>query len=131
MAFQPGRGSYISVDGTDVTAYSDSENLDRNVDTIDTTVFGLDDRTYIAGLRTHGLGQSGPWDPTGDAVFDGCDDGATVATVFGPEGNDSGDVQYTSATSFMTSYSISSSVDGRVESSASLLPTGAVPRGKV
>jgi hypothetical protein len=131
MAFQPGRTSYLSVDGTDVTAFSDTETLNRNVDTIDTTVFGLADRTFIAGLGGNDLSQGGPWDPTGDAVFHGCFDGASVATVFGPEGNTSGDVQYTNATSFITNYTISSSVDGRVDSSAAFTGSGAPSRGTV
>jgi len=130
MANQPGHQAYLSVDATAVTSYTDSMTLDRSRGNHETTVFGVTDRTYIAGLREHSFSSSGPWDPTGDGVFDGTDDGSTVAVVFGPEGNDGGDVQYTS-NAFVESYSITASVDGRVDYSFSAKPSGAVTRGTV
>ena len=130
MAFQPGQNAYLSIDGTDVSAYCDSQTLNRVRETLETSVFGSDDRAYISGLRSHALDASGPWDPVGDAVFDGADDGAVVAFVFGPEGNDSGDVQYTGSCLF-GNYNVSVGVDGKAEWSASFQPSGAVTRGTV
>ena len=130
MAKQPGHNAYLSLDATDISTYTDTESLDRIRNVLEVSAFGDDDRAYIAGLRGHGLAMSGPWDPTGDAVLDGADDGAVVAFVFGPEGNDSGDVQY-SGNAFFANYNISSPVDGPVTWSATFTPTGAVTRATV
>ena len=130
MAFQPGRNGYLSIDGTDISSYTDSKSLDRVRDTLETTAFGDTDRAYISGLRGYSISMSGPWDPTGDGVLDGADDGATVAFVFGPEGNTTGDIQY-SGSALISNYNISTSVDGRVEWSATFQPTGTVTRATV
>lgn len=130
MAFQPGRTGYLSIDGTDISGYCDSKSLDRARDTLDVTAFGDADYAYIAGLKSASIPMSGAWDPTLDGVIHGADDGATVAFVFGPEGNDSGDVQY-SGNCFFENYSISNSVSGRTEWSATFKTTGAITRGTV
>ena len=130
MAFQPGHSAYFSLDGSEITAYLDSQSLDRTRDTLEVSVFGNTDRDYISGLRGYSISLSGPWDPAADAILDGADDGATVAFVFGPEGNDSGDVQY-SGNALFSGYSMSTSVDGKVEWSASFQPTGTVTRSTV
>jgi len=128
MAFQAGKNAYLSIDGTDVSAYTDNESLNRVIDQLETTTFGDDDKTFITGLRSFDLSSSGPWDPTFDGVIDGADDGASVAWVFGPEGNDSGDQQY-SGNANLASYGITNAVSGRTEYSLSFQPTGAVTRG--
>lgn len=130
MAFQPGRNGYLSVDATDISGYCDQKSLDRTRDTLETTTFGNDDRAYIAGLRGYSIPIGGPWDPTLDGVIHGADDGATVAFVFGPEGNASGDVQY-SGNALFANYQISQDVAGRVSWSATFTPTGSVTRATV
>lgn len=130
MAFQPGHESYFSLDASDISAYLDSQSLGRARDMLETTTFGNTDKTSIVGLRSHTVDFSGPWDPAVDAILDGADDGASVAFVFGPEGNTAGDVTY-SGNALFSSYSVSSGVAGRVEWSASFQPTGAVTRGTV
>ncbi len=130
MAFQHGKTSYLSVDGTDISSYTDSCSLDRSIDTAETTAFGDDDRTYIAGLRGSSFSASGHWDPTGDGVLIGADDGATVAWVYGPEGNTAGDVQY-SGNAILTGYNQSSGVGDKVAWSASFQVTGTVTRATV
>ena len=128
MAFQHGSNAYVSIDATDVSSYCDTQSLDRIIDLAETTAFGNDDKTYIAGLRGHTIAIGGHWDPTGDAVFDGADDGAVVAFVCGPEGNTSGDVQY-SGNCLISNYSWTSGVGDRVTWSANFSVTGAVTRG--
>ncbi len=132
MAFQPGHNAYMKIDGTNITAYTDLQSLDRVRNLLETTVFGVTgrDRTYVAGLRAHTIALSGPWDPTLDAAMITADDGATGAFTFNPEGNDGDDVTYT-GNAFITNYSISVGVDGKVEWSASFNPTGTVGRGTV
>ena len=128
MAFQPGKNAHLSIDATDVSAYTDNESLNRVIDQLETTTFGADDKAFIPGLRSFDLSSSGPWDPTFDAVIDGADDGASVAFVFGPEGNTTGDITYTGNAN-LASYGISNAVSGRTEYSCSFQPTGAVTRG--
>ena len=130
MAFQPGHLAYFSLDATDISQYTDSESLNRVRDTLEVTSFGDTDKEYISGLRGHTVQISGSWDPTLDGVVDASDDGATVAFVFGPEGNDSGDVQY-SGNALFTNYQLSASVSGKATWSATFTPSGAVTRGTV
>jgi len=125
-----GKTSYLSIDGTDVSAQTDQESLNRVIDQLEVTTFGNDDKAFIPGLRSFDLSSGGLWDDTIDAVIDGADDGSTVAFVFGPEGNDSGDVQY-SGSCYLSGYNIDSPVAGSVTYSASFQPTGTVTRGTV
>lgn len=125
-----GKVAYLSIDGTDVSNNTDQKSLNRVIDQLETSTFGNDDKTFIPGLRSFDLSSSGPWDDVIDAVIDGADDGNTVAFVFGPEGNDSGDVQY-SGNCYLAGYNIDTSVAGRADCSASFQPTGTVTRGTV
>lgn len=128
MAFQAGKNAYLSIDGTDVSAYTDNESLNRVIDQLETSTFGSGNKTFINGLRSFDLSSSGPWDPTFDAVIAAADDGASVAFVFGPEGNTTGDIQY-SGNANLSAYGITNGVSGRTEYSCSFQPTGAVTRG--
>ena len=113
----------MSIDGSAVTAYTDSTSLGRVRETLETTVFGNTDRTYIAGLRGHTIALSGPYDSTGDAIFIAADDGSSVLFAYSPDGV----VNYTGSCMF-EGYDLDSNVDGRVEWSATFTPTGAVSR---
>jgi len=130
MAFQHGKNTYFSLDATDISSYTDTSSLERAVENAEVTTYGNDDKAYIAGLRGHTVPVGGPWDPTLDAVLIGADDGAVVAFVFGPEGNASGDVQY-SGNCLFENYSVSNPVSGRVAWSGTLRVTGSVTRGTV
>ncbi len=130
MAFQHGSNAYLSIDATDISSYTDQQSLDRVVELAETTAFGDDDKTYIAGLRGHTISISGNWDPTLDSTLDGADDGAVVAFVVGPEGNTSGDVQY-NGNCFITDYSWTAGVSDKVTWSANFTVSGAVTRATV
>ena len=128
MAFQHGKNAYLSIDGNDVTAYCDTQSMDRAIALAETTVFGNDDATSIAGVRTHTIQIGGPWDPTMDGYMVAADDGSSVAFVLGPEGNTSGDYQY-SGSAFISNYNWQATPGGRVGWSASFTVSGAVTRG--
>lgn len=127
MAFVHGSNSYISVDGTDISSYTDSVDRSHTVDTAEVTAFGDADKEFIAGLKDGTFSLSGHWDATADATVAGCFDGAVVAVVFGPAGNTASNVRY-SANCLITDYSISSGVGDRVTWSVSLQRTGALTR---
>lgn len=128
MAFSHGSKSDISVDGTNISAYVDSVTHDRTVDTAETSTFGLDDKTFIAGLEDGSFSISGHWDPTQDANAAGCFDGSTVTVFYGPAGSGSGAIKYT-ATCLITNHSITSSVSDRVNWSTTFQRSGALTYG--
>ncbi len=130
MAKQPGYTAYFSLDASDISTYLDTQSLDRLRNILDVSAFGDTDKVHIAGMRSHAISLGGPWDPTGDAVLDGADDAAVVAFVFGPEGNTSGDIQY-SGNALFAQYTVTVGVDDKVTWSANFTPTGAVTRAAV
>lgn len=127
MAFTHGKDTHFTLDGTDISGYTDTSALERAVENAEVTSYGDDDRAYIAGLRGHTIPLGGAWDPTLDAAVIGADDGAVVAFVFGPAGSGSGAVRYTGNCLF-ENYTVSSPVSGRVAWSATMRVTGAVTR---
>jgi len=128
MAFVHGSNSDINVDSTNISQYTDSVTHDRSVDTAETSAFGDDDKTFIAGLEDGSFSLGGHWDTTADAALDGLFDGATVTILYGPAGSGSGAIKY-SCSALVTNYSITSGVADRVNWSVSLQRTGALTRG--
>lgn len=128
MAFVHGKDSDLVVDSTNISQYTDSVSVDRSVDTAETSAFGDDDKTFIAGLEDGSFSLSGHWDTTGDAALDGTFDGALVSMTYGPAGSGSGAIAYT-CTALVTNYNITSGVADRVNWSASFQRSGALTRG--
>lgn len=128
MAFVHGSNSDIVVDTTNLSQYVDSVTHDRSVDTAETSTFGNDDKTFIAGLEDGTFSLSGHWDTTGDGALDGTFDGALVALTYGPAGSAGGAIAYT-CSALVTNYSITSSVADRVNWTASFQRSGALTRG--
>jgi len=124
VAFVHGSDATLSIDATDVSAYTDNVSFTKNQATVDVSAFGDNDEAYIAGLRGATLNCSGPWDATADAVFEGCFDQASVAFSYSPDG---GTTTY-SGNCFITDYNPSAGVADRVAWSASFQITGTVSR---
>lgn len=118
MAFNHGKSAKVLVGQYDQSAFFNNADLSWEVDTPESTVFGNDDRTYIAGLRNSTLSFSGFWSMTSsnapDAVAPG-QFGATAASVisYGPAGLAQGSVVYAGQARY-TNYSIANPVDGIV-----------------
>jgi hypothetical protein len=127
VAFTHGKDSHFTLDGTDISAFTDTSALERAVENADVTTYTKDDRAFIAGLRGHGIPLGGPWDPTLDAAIIGADDGAVVAFSFGPAGSTGGNVQY-SGNCLFENYTVSNPVGGRVSWAATMRVTGVVTR---
>jgi hypothetical protein len=127
MAFVHGKNSYISVDGSNLSAYTDNVQRGHSLDTAEVTAFGDDDKEFIAGLMDGSLSLSGHFDATADSALHGCFDGAVVSVIYGPAGNGSGAVRYT-ANFLITDYSVTSGVGDRVNWSVSLQRSGAYTR---
>jgi hypothetical protein len=127
MAFVHGKDSFISVDASDISSYTDGVTHDRSVDTAETSAFGDDDKTFIAGLEDGSFSLNGHWDATAAAALAACFDGGVVAMVYGPAGNTGGNVEYT-CNALITNYSETSGVADRVNWSASFQRTGALTK---
>jgi len=124
MAFVHGKDSTLVVDGTTVTSYADNSALNRGMDPADVTVFGQDDRAYIAGLRNATLNFSGPWDAAVDLVWHNAQDLASIAWSYSPDG---GTTTY-SGNGFVTAYNPGSPVGDRVAWTSTVQVTGSVSR---
>lgn len=136
MAFVAGKNSYLNVDNsagspTDISAYCANVSLSRSLADLATTTLGAGSVTRIAGLADGSFQASGPWDATCDGylagVFAATIAGTVASTTFaiGPAGSGNGKVKITGEC-VMASYDVSTTVDGRVEWSATFNLTGAV-----
>jgi len=138
MAFQHGKSGYFAIDDDapalkDISAFVSNVDFSRDIDTPETTVFGVDDRTYIPGLKGATISISGYFDSTDATGIDEIMDDQFVKTVtstfnYSPEGTTTGDIVY-HGECICTNYSLSSPVDGVVSYTADFQITAAVTRG--
>jgi hypothetical protein len=133
--FTHGKNTVVKLDNgagslTDITAYLSSASLERVRDMAETTVFGLNEKTYIAGLRDATFSGEGRFDPTVDLILndDLADNAATKTLEYGPEGGTTGKVKY-SVECWVTNYSHDSPMDDAAGISFELQATGVVTRG--
>lgn len=130
MAARHGRFASITVNSKDLSTYADNLDLSIDVDTSDTSTFGVLWKTAIAGLIGATLSLSGNYDPT---VTDGPADvlmacilaGVPVPVVHKPGGTASGQ-RTNSFNALITNYTEGSPVGDKVTFSASVLVTGAI-----
>lgn len=136
MAFNHGRVAVFKLDdsgGTlrDLSSYLTSIDFPQDVDIPDTTTFGNTTRQRdVVGLIDNKVSLQGFWDPTSttgpDAVLASLVGAANTASVeYGPAGSTGGYVKRT-AEARLTSYKVTSGVDGVCSFSADLVIDGAV-----
>ena len=99
MAFIAAKGAFFSVNGTNISAFMNSLESNRKVDSIDTTTFGQTGHTYQGGLTDGsfsigGLYDSGVAGPKAviEPLMVG---GSLAAAIYRPEGTGSGKPQQT------------------------------------
>jgi hypothetical protein len=136
MAFRAGTTTFVMIDGvngvgTNVSRYADNFQWPQSVDTLDVSVFGTAAKAYINGL-TDGdtVTISGPYDAPMFTLLTGVKaaqsaGSSTTTVLWGPGGSIAAEARI-SAEALVTQVSLSSSVGGRVDMSASLQITGAV-----
>jgi hypothetical protein len=136
MAFRAGTTTFVMIDGvngagTNVSRYADNFQWPQSVDTLDVSVFGTAAKAYINGL-TDGdtVTISGPYDAPMFTLLTSVKaaqsaGSSTTTVLWGPGGSIASEARI-SAEAWVTQVSISSSVGGRVDMSASLQITGAV-----
>lgn len=130
MAFRHGMNAALSVNGSLITGYTDNVSLGRERETSETTVFGLNDKTFIPGLMGGSLDFSGNYDPTvstgSAAVVEGAfTAGTTVTCIYYPGGNVTGQRSHSFA-AIITNYTETSTVSDKVTFSATALVSGPV-----
>lgn len=96
MTFIHGKNTYVSLNGSDLSAYSKKSGWERGADTHDTTTFGLDDYRFQGGLKKGSASIEGVYDNTGGtgprAVINALI-GSTVTFIRRPEGTGAGKPQ--------------------------------------
>ena len=110
----------------DISAYVDASNFGNAFELADVSAYGDEDRNFIAGLGTHSLQMSGPWDPLLDSYFGSTYYFDTARSVrWRPEGDASPSHTFEA---FIEGYTIDGSVSDKVTWSATLRPTDAITR---
>jgi hypothetical protein len=96
MAFVHGKTTVITLDGDDLSAFSNSSDLTRKADTHDVTTYGKNDHVYQGGLGDGEQNISGIYDNTAGtgprAVIEPLI-GQTVILIRKPEGTGAGKPQ--------------------------------------
>lgn len=130
MAAKHGKASQVYVGTNEISSYLDQADKSTDVDTAETTTFGRNWKTYLAGLIGSTLSVSGSYDGTATtgpaAIFETCIANGTAWPIkYFPGGSASGQRQH-SFNALVTNYSESSPVGDKVTFSAELLADGTV-----
>lgn len=130
MAFRHGRNAQFFIGSTELTAYLDAADQSIDQDMSETTVFGQNYKTYIAGLLNGSLSLSGSYDGTAStgpiAVLRAVQTGGTAwAMKYFPGGSASGQIQ-DSFSGFVSNVSYSAAVADKVSFSATVQASGTV-----
>lgn len=130
MAFRHGSNAYVSVAGTDISAYLTSASLDFDKDNNDTTTFGATWKANQPGLPGATFSIEGLYDPTASTgpvavLVAALTSTSTVAVVFRPGGTLAGQTQH-SFSANLTSFSENPTVDGMTSLSGAFQVSGAV-----
>lgn len=128
MAFVHGKNTKVLVNQYDLSGFLNNVDESWEVDTPETTVFGLDDRTFIAGLRGFTMSFGGFYAATSSAAIDAvvpADLGNSTAKLisYATSGFTVGNRVY-SGQGYYTSYGVSSPVDGVVAITLDVQGTG-------
>lgn len=138
MAFKPGYLGDFRLDNaagslTNLQPYIDSVSVGQPTETLDVSALGTVSKAFIAGMTDGNISFSGAYDTTVathlSAVRAAQAAGtASVSFQWGPGGSVSGQAKITGE-AILSDYSLSTSVSGRAEYSATLQISGAVTNG--
>lgn len=137
--FSHGKNSKIQIDnaaGTlvDISNVVNSVDLPRSLDTADTSVFGSNDKTFVAGQADGTVSIAGLFDPTVDAqinaVMQGFLDGTILSSTveYSPQGGAVGKIKYTQEV-IWTSYGVSAGIGDVLNFKLEGQRTGSTVRG--
>lgn len=135
MAFKAGTTSAFYLANAanalqNLSAYADNLSLPQSTEQLDVSVFGSSSKAFIPGLQDGDtLTMSGPYDVVIHTQLTTAKSaGSLLGFIFGPGGSVAAQAR-SAGSVYVQNYSVSTSVNGRVEYSASLQVTGAVSNG--
>ncbi len=112
---------------TDISQYVDDSSLARLVELADTTAYGDEDRTFIAGLGTGSISIGGPYDAALDAII-GTPVQQKVSRGFDFDAIGAGTAGRVTGECFITNYVNGIPVGDNIVWTATLTTTGALTR---
>lgn len=131
MSFVHGKDTYISLDGDDLSAYTNTSSWEDNSDKHDVTTYGAERKAYAYGLGDGKLSFGGIYDNTAagpKAIIEGVKDAKALVTLIRrPEGTGSG-LPQESVSVLVEKYSESSPVADMVTWSCDLQMSGDITR---
>jgi Phage tail tube protein len=115
-----------------ITAYLSKASLERMRETAETTVLGVNDKTYVVGLKDATFSGEGNFDPPLDLILsDDIGDNTNTKTLqYDPQGSTTGLPRY-SFECWVTKYSIETDIGDKASCSFELQGTGAVTRSTI
>lgn len=133
MAFIHGKATAVTLDGKDLSAYSNNVAFNRSADSHDVTTFGNDSKVYAGGLLDGTATISGIYDDTastGPGAVIRPLLGTVVPLVYMPEGDAAGKPTFT-VNALVTGYEETAPVADMVTWTCSLQFSGDVTEGTV
>ncbi len=127
MAFVHSKNTFISLNGSDLSAFTNTSEFGRKADKHDTTTYGKNDHTYEGGLGDGSFSMGGIYDSTTTGPRDVIEPliGSVVTLIRRPEGTGSGKPQ-DSVSVLVEEYVETSPVADFVQWSCTLQPSDAV-----
>ena len=113
-----------------LSPYADNLSLPNPVEQLEVSAFGTAAKSFIPGLVDGGqVGMSGPYDVVVHTQLSAARSaGSLLGFIFGPGGSVASQARFAGSV-YVADYTVSTTVGGRVEYSASLQVTGAVAAG--
>lgn len=127
MAEAHGKETYVSLDGDDISTFTNNTTFERESDEHDSTCYGVDDKEVVGGLRGGKVTIGGKYitGATGPAAVIEPLLGTKVTFIYRAEGTGTG-LPQKSCTVLVKSYNQSSPVADIVRWTAELTISGAV-----
>jgi len=129
MAFSHGSKAVLTVNSVPITAYTESAELNFDVDTDDIRVMGARVAEVVAGLVAGALNAGAAYDPAvAAAIYPAALAGAPVAFEFGPQGSDAGKDKWT-GNLIISGFRISTSTRAKATCNWTAVTTGEINLG--
>ena len=127
MAFVHGKNTFISLNGSDLSPYTNTSTFGRGADSHDVTTYGKEDHVFQGGLGLNTASMGGIYDNGATGPRDVIEPlvGTVVTMIRRPEGTGSGKPQ-DSVSVLITSYVETSPVADMVTWSCEMQPSDAV-----
>lgn len=127
MAFVHGRHTYVSLGGSDLSAFTNTSTMSRKADKHDVTTYGKDDHVWEGGLGDGAASMGGIYDNTATGPRDVIEPmvGTVVTFIRRPEGTGAGKPQ-DSVSVLVEEYVETNPVADMVTWSVTLQPSDAV-----